>query len=68
MITQSQVSQALDQALENGYPIDQWQINFVVEDLMTYAKEFESTSASDLVPLIEQWKASRQAFYREVDG
>lgn len=63
MITQQQVNQTLNNALENGYPIDQWPIQFLIEDIILYDKQFENVKASDIIPFIKRWKSKYPTAY-----
>jgi hypothetical protein len=54
MITQSQVSEALQCALENGYNVRRWTPRDIALDLLAYCGE---ATLEELMPLINVWLA-----------
>lgn len=57
----STVEQALDNALDNDYPVDKDDANEVAEDLVQHHPDLEGCAPAALAPLVAQWQRNRSA-------
>ena len=60
MIDEKQVFESLNNAVDNGYNIHEWDTDAIVEDLCSYDAQYENVSQSDLKPFIEKWLKVKQ--------
>ena len=56
-ISQEAVNRALNNAVDSGYPVGEWTIQAILDDLIRCSKEFEDAQKSVLVPMIAKWKS-----------
>jgi hypothetical protein len=49
------VFEALDNAVENGYALDEWAASEVADDLLTYCADLEGLDVDDVLPFIIEW-------------
>lgn len=57
----SDVFESLDNAIENGFPVDLWPTNQVATDMCDCDATFEGHDPWELVKYIEAWKFRRAA-------
>lgn len=60
-LSQSAVDEALDNAIENGYPVNTWTAFEVADDLTELDCDFEGYDRPDLIPFVEDWQARHPA-------
>ncbi len=53
------VAKSLDNAIENGYELDEWSAREIAEDVHEYDSQFEDVEPIELVPHVEAWKGHR---------
>lgn len=59
IIVYSLVCEALENAIDNGWPMMNWPAQYIADDLTTYCADFQSYSPTELVLHIEKWKQNR---------
>ena len=55
-MNQSELSNLLDNAVDNGYNCRFWSSQKIAEDLLLYSSCCEDEDSENLIPLIDEWK------------
>lgn len=64
MTTQEMVSQALDNATDNGYEFEAWTFLEVAEDLVLNDAELEYGNPEEIAPMVKSWFITSDVLYR----
>ena len=67
-ILQAEIDLSLNNAVENGYELDEWDAKDISDDLSCYDKSFECEDPSSLVPFIQEWLDERKIKVAELGG
>lgn len=60
ILTQVAVSEALENALAEGYALDKWTDFAIAYDLVSYNSDYEDVNPDQLIPFIQEWKRNRR--------
>lgn len=60
-LNQTEVDQALDEAIRNGYPVNTWTAFEVADDLTELDCDFEGYDPRDVKPFVEDWQRRHPA-------
>lgn len=63
-VLEARVSEAMENATDNGFCFEGWTYLEVAEDLCTYNSDFETETPVSLVPHIKQWAKQADVIYR----
>lgn len=59
VLLQKEINESLDNAIFNGYELDEWSSADIASDIGQYDLQFQNIEQDVLIPLIEVWKQSR---------
>jgi hypothetical protein len=57
---QTMLDVALNNAVNNGHNLHEWEPQAVAEDLILYSKDFENMTPETLMPYIEVWQREKR--------
>ncbi len=60
-LMQANLNLSLNNAIENGYELDEWDAEEISSDLSCYDEDFECEDPQLLVPFIQEWLDARRA-------
>jgi hypothetical protein len=55
VITQGEVDRSLDAAVENGYRVQDYYVDELVSDMMSYDGGLDGADPTELKPLVQNW-------------